>query len=234
MADGEHSDHEKHERTPYVARDKAIGDEYQQTLGKLRSSAVTRQAGVLANMTPQRFAAEGAQPALHDVMVTDLPVRRKKKVKKVGSAFTGTPTGDDLASWKRAQSGDTMLSTSELSSSSADSALAGPAPLQPDQSIKPASTSMLQLQPEFDQLGIHDTATSSKEIRVYGDVQLPDVIQYLPTEHKLALERFRKVPNHKVCIAGTYLSTQKGKFRTQKARMHIIGKTGRVIRDARG
>ena len=93
---------------------------------------------------------------------------------------------------------------------------------------------MLQLQPEFEQLGIHDTATSRKEIRVYGGVQLPNVVHYLPIEHKLALERFKKVPNHTMRIAGTYESIQKGKFRTQKARMHIIGKTGRVIRDARG
>ena len=41
VADGEYSDHEKHGRTPYVARDQAIGDEYHDTLGKLRSSAVT-------------------------------------------------------------------------------------------------------------------------------------------------------------------------------------------------
>ena len=77
-------------------------------------------------------------------------------------------------------------------------------------------------------------STSSKEVHVYGGVQLPDKIEYLPTEHKLAVKRFKEVPNHIVCIAGTYSSTQKGKFRTQRARMHIIGKTGRVIRDARG
>ena len=99
-------------------------------------------------MTPQRFAAEGAQPALHDVMVTDLPMRRKKKVKMVGSAFTGTPTGDDLTTWKLEHGGDTMLTSSELSSSSADSALAASAVHHADHPLKPASTHVtLQLQP---------------------------------------------------------------------------------------
>jgi len=93
---------------------------------------------------------------------------------------------------------------------------------------------MSQLQPEFDQLGIHDVATSNKKVYVYGGMQLPDKIQYLPIEHKLALERFKAVPNHTVCIVGNYVSTQKGKFRTQKVRSQIIGKTGRVVRDARG
>ena len=93
---------------------------------------------------------------------------------------------------------------------------------------------MSQLQPEFEQLGINDKATTSKEIRVYEGAQLPEVVQYLPMEHHLAVERLKSVPNHTVCIYGTYESVKTANFRTPKVRMLHIVKTGRVIRDARG
>ena len=217
------SDHEEMGRPPYVRRDQAVGKEYQDALGNIRSSAKTRRGGVPVHMTPQRFAAEGVQPAQPDLAITDLPVRRKK-FRKAASGFKGTPTGDDLESWRRAHMGDTMLSTSELSLSSDDNALAGPAD----------STSMSQLQPEFEQLGIDDMATSRKEIYIFEGSQLDEVVTYLPMPHQLATERFKSVPNHTVCIRGTYESVQKRPFRTPKVRMHVIANDGRVIRDARG
>ena len=63
-------------------------------------------------------------------------------------------------------------------------------------------------------LGLHEVRTSSKEVYVYGESQLPDKIEYLPTEHKLGVKRFKDLAKHTVCVSSTYASTQKGKFRT--------------------